>query len=383
MNDKFSYSIVIPCLNEEQSLPYVFSRIKDGMSNIREPGEIILVDNGSTDRSCEIAREAGARVVVSAEKGYGNALFTGISSAQSENVIFADADGSYDFTYLPLFYEALARGKQFVIGSRLRGKIEKGAMPFLHRYLGTPVLSFLINLFFRIPISDCNCGMRGIKKSAFEKMKLVSTGMEFASEMVIKAALLRTSLMEIPIDFYKDKRGRKPHLHTWRDGWRHLRFILVFAPNYLFVFPGAILFTLGSILVFLQSRGPILVWNIYMDLHFMVFGLILSIIGLSIFLMGVTIKQFSAQYVYYRTDLSVKSFSKVTFEKKLVIGGICLIIGASLALTVIFQWVRENFANPQMLRLTLFSFYFLALGTFISLFSLLEVVMKTNKREIS
>jgi glycosyltransferase involved in cell wall biosynthesis len=375
-------SVVIPCLNEVKTLPLVIDMAKKGLAQASVQGEIIIADNGSHDGSQGVAESLGARVVPVKEKGYGSALTTGILAAQGEKVIFADADGSYDFSQLPVFINALESGEDLVIGNRFGKKMEKGAMPMLHRYLGTPVLTTLINFFFKTKISDCNCGMRGIKKEAFEKMQILSQGMEFASEMVIKAGVLGMKVTEVPIYFMKDKRDRRPHLRTWRDGWRHLRLILIYAPDYLFTYPGGILFILGSSLLFMQAFGPVIIGPIYMDLHFMILGLMLSILGLSIFLMGATIKQFSYQHDYYLHDFSVTFFERSSFEKKLIIGTVFFVIGVGLALGIFIHWISGYFANPNMLRGALFSLYFMSTGLLISLFSFLELVMRTHKNGI-
>lgn len=374
-------SVVIPCLNEAKTLPIVIDMAKSGLSKVSLSGEIMIADNGSDDGSQVLAESLGARVVPVKNRGYGNALATGILAAEGKYIIFADADGSYDFSQLPVFIEALRKGADLVIGNRFARKMERGAMPALHRYLGTPVLTALINFFFKTKISDCNCGMRGIKKESFEKMQILSTGMEFASEMVIKAGLLGMKVVEVPIYFMKDKRDREPHLRTWHDGWRHLRLILIYAPNYLFIYPGSILFVSGSILLFMQIFGPIVIGPMYMDLHFMILGLMLSVLGLSIFLMGATIKQFSYQHDYYLEDFTVTFFERSSFEKKLVPGTLFFAIGTGLAVGIFIRWIGGHFANPNMLRGALFSLYFMSTGLLVSLFSFLELVMRIQNKE--
>jgi len=215
-------SIVIPCLNEKDTIGLVVQKAMTSLQKLGLQGEVLVSDNGSNDGSVQIANNLGARVVPCSRKGYGNALKSGLSSAAGKYLIMGDADDSYNFAEIDDFIKYLQKDNDIVIGTRLRGKIEKGAMPFLHRYLGTPVLTFIINMLFGTKISDCNCGMRGVRKDAFEKLNLESSGMEFASEMIIKAGILKLKIKEIPISFYRDKRNRSPHLNTWRDGWRHL-----------------------------------------------------------------------------------------------------------------------------------------------------------------
>lgn len=219
-------SIIIPCLNEAATLPIVIEKALQSFERLRIKGEVVISDNGSTDGSVKVAEKFGARVVHCSHKGYGNALRCGFENAKGKYLIMGDADDSYNFLHIDRFIDELQNGADMVMGTRLKGTIHKGAMPPLHRYLGTPVLTFLINLFFGTKISDCNCGMRGLTKETFKKLHMSSGGMEFASEMVIKAGMLKLKIREIPIHFYPDKRGRKPHLKTWSDGWRHLKFIM-------------------------------------------------------------------------------------------------------------------------------------------------------------
>lgn len=219
------FSIVIPCLNEENTLPQVIKKSQRTFKRLKIVGEILIIDNGSTDGSKKIAKQSGARVLVCKKKGYGNALIYGFSKARGHYLIMGDADDSYNFEEIDGFVTNLRKGYDFVMGSRLKGHIKKGAMPWLHRYIGTPFLTFLINLLFKTGITDSNCGLRGLSKSAFKKLHLSSTGMEFASEMVINAGIYNLKRKEIPVTLYCDKRIRPSHLHTWRDGIRNLKLI--------------------------------------------------------------------------------------------------------------------------------------------------------------
>ena len=231
-------SIVIPCLNEANTIGICVAKAKQALLENKVSGEVIVADNGSTDGSQKIAENAGAQVVTISQIGYGAALCGGILASSGEFIIMGDGDDSYNFLEIEPFLNEWKNGTEFVIGNRFVGGIENGAMPWLHQYLGNPVLSFIGRLFFQNGFGDFHCGMRGFTREAFEKMNPNTAGMEFASEMVVKASLLQLKSKEVPIKLYKDGRGRPPHLNTWRDGWRHLRFLLLFSPRWLFYYPG-------------------------------------------------------------------------------------------------------------------------------------------------
>lgn len=224
---EYDLSVVIPCLNEEETVETCINKCLEAFRMLGVNGEIVVSDNGSTDGTTKLSENLGARVEVCMEKGYGSALRYGFKKAKGKYVIMGDGDNSYDFTLIPDFYDKIQEGYDMVIGTRLKGTIHKGAMPFLHRYLGNPVLTFILNLFFGTKISDSQCGMRIFKKEKLESIVLSTTGMEFASELLVKAAWAEFSIAEIPIEFFKDGRSRKPYLKTWRDGWRHLKYLVL------------------------------------------------------------------------------------------------------------------------------------------------------------
>jgi len=374
-------SIVIPCLNEEKTLPIVIKKAMGSLGRLKIDGEVVIADNGSTDSSTSIAEKLGARVVHCPEKGYGNALKHGFDKAYGKFLIMGDADDSYDFSKIDGFVRYLRRGYDMVIGTRIKGEIEKGAMPFLHRYLGTPVLTFILNLFFGTRISDCNCGMRGLSKEAFKKLELSSGGMEFASEMVIKAGILKLKIKEIPITLYCDKRDRPPHLNTWRDGWRHLRFMLLYAPNSVFIWPGIILFVVGSFLMLLQINGPFR-WNwVYMDIHFMILGLTLGILGFSIFQMGLIIKLFSHLNNYFAKDRITRWLNSFSLEKGLIFGSSILLVGLAIDIAIVIQWARHGFSGILMPRAAIFGLYLMFLGVSFIFFLFLRAVMEGQDKE--
>jgi hypothetical protein len=249
-------TVLMPCLNEARTVAACIRAAFRFLKEAGVQGEVLVADNGSTDGSQEIARQAGARVIHVPQRGYGSALGAGIAAARGCYVIMGDADDSYDFSALQGYLERLRDGVQLVMGNRFRGGIAPGAMPPLHRYLGNPVLSFVGRLFFRVPIHDFHCGLRGFRRDAMQQVGLVSTGMEFASEMVAKAALAGLRIEEVPTTLRPDGRGRPPHLRTWRDGWRHLRFLLLFCPRWLFLYPGISLMLLGLGGFALTAIGP-------------------------------------------------------------------------------------------------------------------------------
>ncbi|MBE0672145.1 MAG: glycosyltransferase family 2 protein, partial [Anaerolineales bacterium] len=250
-------SIVLPCLNEELTVGICVSKAIGFLKKHKVNGEVIVADNGSTDRSLKIAAKHGARVVQIEQKGYGSALRGGFEAARGKYIIMADADDSYDLVNLMPFVEKLREGYDLVMGNRFKGGIKKGAMPWHHQYIGNPILSFLGKLFFKTPANDFHCGLRGFTKAAIEKMDLQTTGMELASEIVIKSSILKMRTCEVPTTLSPDGRDRPPHLRSFRDGWRHLRFLLIYSPSWLFFYPGIILSIVGSIFSLVLFFGPL------------------------------------------------------------------------------------------------------------------------------
>ncbi len=272
-------SIVIPCLNEEITLGKTIEIAWKAIEMSGINGEVVIADNGSTDKSVSIAESMNCRVVKAEEKGYGYALQQGIKDAAGKYIIIGDADATYDFREAVPFIEDLKKGADLILGNRLGGEIQTKAMPFLHRYLGTPVLTSLINLFFKTRITDVNCGMRGFTREAVEKLKLISGGMEFSSEMIIKAGIYRLNIVQFPCSLHDDDKNRKPHLKTWRDGWRHLRLILLFAPHIVFALPGWISLFSGLLITVLVLPRPFHAFGIYMDYHYLFYSIPLIILG--------------------------------------------------------------------------------------------------------
>jgi hypothetical protein len=266
--------------------------VREALDAMREhgiDGEVVVSDNGSSDGSVEIASKAGARVISCPTRGYGAALEWGFRHARGRFVLMGDGDQSYDFSLLPRFLAEARAGSPFVIGSRLRGEMEPGAMPPLHRYIGTPVLTAVLNRLFGTRISDCNCGMRCVDRELFLRLGVVSPGMEFASEMIVKAAVHDVRITEVPIDFRKDRRNRRPHLRSFHDGWRHLRLLLSHAPDHMMTLPGLVMLTLGLLLVLSQLTGPVSLGGTHLDIHYMILGVTLSLVCTSATTLGLVI----------------------------------------------------------------------------------------------
>ncbi len=369
MNNEIDVSFVIPCLNEEETIHIAIDLVKNAIKELGANCEIIVADNGSTDDSIRIAENLGARIVNAPEKGYGNALIHGMHAALGKYLVFGDADGTYKFVESVEFLKVLQKeNADLVIGSRLKGTIEKGAMPFLHRYLGTPVLSFLIRLFFKIDISDCNCGMRALSKSAFLKMKMISGGMEFASEMLIKAGLQKMTVKEIPCSLLKDKRtNRSPHLKTWRDGWRHLKFILLFAPKYIFQLPGWLFFVIGLFSTTMLSFGKLEIGTLSLDANFIMVSSIPLIIGYQLLWLYKFDQYFMAFTGYIKTKENNNSFG---LEKAIFFSILLLIIGILLAFFLANDWLKMGYSPIENIRLLMISVdcLLISLLTFVNAF---------------
>ena len=287
-------TILMPCLNEAETVAVCVAKAVGFLRRAGVKGEVLIADNGSTDGSQALAEAAGARVVGVLDRGYGAALIGGIEAARGRYVIMGDADDSYDFENLDSMLERLRAGDQLVMGNRFKGGIAKGAMPFLHKYLGNPVLSFLGRLFFKIPVGDFHCGLRGFSREAILGLGLKSTGMEFASEMVVKAALYGVAITETPTTLKPDGRSRAPHLKTWSDGWRHLRFLLLHSPKFLFIYPGLALVALGAAGALLLSHGPLrLTRLLVLDIHSLIAACFAVLIGTQLLMFGALARRYA------------------------------------------------------------------------------------------
>ncbi|PYT98327.1 MAG: dolichol-P-glucose synthetase [Acidobacteria bacterium] len=357
-------SVVIPCLNEANSLASCVDKAVQAFRAAGLFGEVVVADNGSTDGSIQIAEEHGARVVRVPERGYGSALQAGIAAARGPLIVMGDADDSYDFIDVPRFVEKLREGYDLVMGNRFRGEIKPGAMPPSHKYFGNPVLTALLNMFFSARIGDSYCGMRGFTRSLYDRLDVRSAGMEFALEMIIKAAQIGARITEIPIILWPDKRGRPPHLRSFRDGWRSLRFMLMYAPNWLFFFPGAALSTFGLFLVLWLLPGPRQISpRVTLDLHTMIFGVIFTLLGAQILSIGAFAKVFCYAERFDRRSVSLRRIlRRVTLESGLLLGGALFLTGFAGCAWVTWKWAVGGFGPLHQVRQVLFWSMWLFLG---------------------
>ncbi|TFC19213.1 glycosyltransferase family 2 protein [Cryobacterium algoritolerans] len=345
LTETLELSILMPCLNEAETLAVCIDKAQDYLRRSGIAGEVLIADNGSTDGSQEIAEEHGARVVAVAEKGYGSALIGGIEAARGSYVIMGDADDSYDFSALDGFVERLRAGDELVMGNRFRGGIEPGAMPPLHKYLGNPVLSWIGRTLFRSPIKDFHCGLRGFNRQSMLALHLQTTGMEFASEMVVKSTLGGSRVSEVPTTLKKDGRSRPPHLRSWRDGWRHLRFLLIFSPRWLFLIPGSLAFLIGFLGTVLLAFGPVVVGEVGFTYSSQIYLAALAVVGYQAFLFALLTKIY-AQHEGFRIPRS-RNFERlerrISLESGAIVGVVLFLIGLGIALSQLIGWAAGGY----------------------------------------
>ncbi len=343
-------TILMPCLNEGQTLEVCIRKAQRFLDENDVRGEILVSDNGSTDGSQEIARRCGARVVDVPVRGYGAALIYGSKTALGKYIVMGDSDDSYDFSDLMPFVMDLRRGNDLVMGNRFRGGIKPGAMPFLNRWLGTPVLSALGRLFFGSPIGDFNCGLRGFSAEAFKKMGLRTPGMEFASEMIVKATLLKLKISEVPTTLSPDGRSRPPHLRRWRDGWRHLRFMLLYSPRWLFLYPGGLLMALGLLLTLWLLPGPRFIGRVGFDVHTMIYAAIMIFVGYQAVTFAVFTKIFAITHGLLPHDGKFHRAFRITLETGLAVGGALVAIGLVISAIAVGRWQGHGFGPLDPIR---------------------------------
>jgi glycosyltransferase involved in cell wall biosynthesis len=359
-------SVVMPCLNEAETLQTCIAKAQKSILELGIEAEVIIADNGSTDGSQAIAARMGARVVQIKTRGYGSALMGGIGAARGKYIIMGDADDSYDFGSLGPFVEKLRAGFDLVMGNRFQGGIGKGAMPPLHRYVGNPILTGIGRLFFASPCGDFHCGLRGFSRAAVKKMNLRTTGMEFASEMVVKATLHQMRIAEVPTKLSRDGRSRAPHLRSWRDGWRHLRFLLLYSPRWLFLYPGLFLMLLGTLTSGWLLWGPRLVEGVILDVHTLIYAAMVIVIGFQTVIFAVFTKVFGISEGLLPEDPRLNQlFKYLTLEVGLLAGAGLLLIGIVLSLYALSSWRGRSFGplNPtEMLRIVVPAVTLLSLG---------------------
>ncbi|MGC1687260.1 MAG: glycosyltransferase family 2 protein, partial [Candidatus Acidiferrales bacterium] len=362
--ENIEVSVVIPCLNEANSLALCVDKARNAFASSGIRGEVVVADNGSTDGSIELAEEHGARVVHVKDRGYGSALRGGIAASRGEFIIMGDADDSYDFSTVPDFVRKWREGYDVVMGNRFRGEIKPGAMPWSHRYIGNPGLTAVMNIFFRTGTGDCLCGLRGFTRAIYDQLDLRTSGMEWAPEFVIKSALAGARMTEIPIVLWPDKRGRPPHLRSFSDGWRTLRFMLLYAPNWLFIFPGVALMAVGLFLVFWLVGGPRnLTPGIQLDTHTMIFGVLFTLLGAQIVSVGFCAKVFSYAERFDRNPVSLKrALRHVKLEHGLFLGAGLALIGFIGDTRIFWSWVSEGFGRLHDERAVLFWSLWFVLG---------------------
>ncbi|WP_048438278.1 glycosyltransferase family 2 protein [Caenimonas sp. SL110] len=337
-------TILMPCLNEARTVVQCIHAARSFFDSRAISGEVLVADNGSSDGSRDLAIAAGARVVEVPQRGYGAALMAGIAAARGRYIVMGDADSSYDFSSLDGFLERLRAGAQLVMGNRFRGGIEPGAMPLLHRYLGNPVLSFIGRLFFRVPIGDFHCGLRGFSREAIQSLGLVTPGMEFASEMVAKSAMAGLRIEEVPTVLRPDGRGRPSHLRTWRDGWRHLRFLLLFCPRWLFFYPGLLLLGVGLAGFLVLGRGPLNFVAIGFDVHSLLYMGGATILGMQLIQLALLTKWMGVLAGLVPTPRWLdRSQSLLSVEAGLIAGAVMLLGGLAWSAGLVLDWRDSGF----------------------------------------
>ncbi len=344
LSDDLELTILMPCLNEAETLALCIDKARSFLTHSGVAGEVLIADNGSTDGSQEIARAHGAKVVAVRDRGYGAALMGGIAAARGRFVIMGDADDSYDFTALMPFVERLRQGEELVMGNRFDGGIKDGAMPPLHRYLGNPVLTAVGRLFFGSPARDFHCGLRGFNRASIVNLGLVCSGMEFASEMVVKATVNRLRIAEVPTTLSPDGRSRPPHLRTWRDGWRHLRFLLMFSPKWLFLYPGLLLFSVGAIAMMLLAIGDRTIGGVTFGVNTLAFSAAATVGGFQAASFWLFARYFAGRARLLPISgkvMGVASF--YTVELGLMVGVVLIVIGMATGIGAVGYWREAGY----------------------------------------
>ena len=384
MSEQLELTILMPCLNEAETLAVCIQKAQSFLSDNNISGEVLIADNGSTDDSVQIALSHGARVVNIKERGYGAALIGGSEAALGSYVIMGDADDSYDFVNLMPFVERLRLGDDLVMGNRFKGGIAKGAMPFLNRYLGNPVLSFLARLFYKSPIGDFHCGLRGYNLARMRALDLRTTGMEYASEMVVQATLHGYTISEVPTTLSPDGRSRPPHLRRWRDGWRHLKFLLIHAPNWLFFYPGVLFITLGLILGVAIMASPVAIFGAVLDINTLLYSAALTIIGFNLVTFHVYTKIYAQQAGFIKVEQGF--LANLNAEACALSGLLLALAGIVISIFAIMIWGRNDFGElvPEIfMRITIPAMTLILVGTQLTFTGFLIDVLRIKIRHKS
>ncbi len=364
MSYEYELTILMPCLNEAETLETCIKKAQTFLRENNVNGEVLIADNGSTDGSREIAVKAGARVVPIEQRGYGAALIGGCEAAKGEYVIMGDADDSYDFLNLMPFLSKLREGYDLVMGNRFKGGIAKGAMPPLHRYIGNPVLSFIGRLFYKSDIRDFHCGLRGYKRESIMKLGLQTIGMEYASEMVVKATLYKLKITEVPTTLSPDGRSRAPHLRSFHDGWRHLKFLLMHSPSWLFLYPGIFFTALGAVLMCILAANTITIGAVGFDINTLLYSSAMLMIGVNLILFNAFTRTYARMTGFIpMPETPKKRF--FTVDKGIFIGAVLFIVGIVLTIMALVGWNSRNFGQldpQQMMRLTIPAATFMVTG---------------------
>lgn len=377
-------TILMPCLDEAETLGICVKKARAYLESRRIEGEVVVADNGSTDGSQAIAESLGARVISVVQRGYGAALQGGIAAARGRFVIMGDADDSYDFSSLDVFIEKLRKGYELVMGNRFQGGIEPGAMPPLHRYLGNPVLTGIGRLLFRSPVGDFHCGIRGFDRAAIQDLGLSANGMEFASEMVVRATLQKLKMAEVPSTLFPDGRSRPPHLRSWRDGWRHLRFLLLFSPRWLFLYPGVILMLSGLASMVWLLPGPRQLGGLTLDVHTLAYSAAAIICGFQAVAFAVFTKIYGIQARLLPDDRRIAWLAEAfSLEVGLIVGLALLVVGLGASIYAVSSWGQASFGGldpTQTMRIVLPGVTALVLGLQIIFSSFFFSVLGLSRR---
>ena len=369
-------SVVIPCLNEEGNIESCVRLARAVLEEHGIAGEVIVADNASEDRSAEIAAAAGARVITERRRGYGNAYMAGFAAARGRYIVMGDADLTYDFREIPRFLEQFDEGADLVMGDRM-DNIQPGAMPWLHRYVGNPVLTGILNVFFRTGVSDAHCGMRALRRDALPRLDLRTTGMEFASEMVIRASKERLDIRELPIEYHP--RGGESKLSSFRDGWRHLRFLLVHSPLHLFILPAVALLATG-LLITLMVVAQLELLGRPWDLHALIAGSILMIVGAQVFSLGVCARAYARYFMNERDPLFDRMRARLRLEHGLLLGAGTGLAGLALEAAVIATWIDRDFGELAEQRLAVLGATLIVIGIQVFFSSFMLSILGLRRR---